>query len=78
MQNIPEASESEDDDEILDLNIQSDLLDIIEDPDEDAEYKCPFDSPMDLMDIFNSLEEKNVSLIEGKDEGEKDIEMLKE
>jgi hypothetical protein len=50
----------------LDLNIPADLLDIIEDPNEDAEYKCPFDEPGDLMNIFESLEEKNVSLIYAK------------
>jgi len=72
-----DSSDSEDDDDILDLNIPSDLLDIIEDPNEDEEYKCPFDSPNDLMDIFTSLEEKNLSLIGAKQEGEEAIEDLR-
>lgn len=77
MQNIPEPSDSDEDEDILDLNIPSDLLDIIEDPNEDEEYKCPFDSPNDLMDIFTSLEEKNLSLIDAKQTGEEAIEVLR-
>jgi len=73
-QNIPEPSDSEDDEDILDLNIPSDLLDIIEDPNEDEEYKCPFESPNDLMDIFTQLEEKNLRLIESKQGAEETIE----
>jgi hypothetical protein len=59
------------------LNIPSDLLDIIDDPNEDEEYKCPFESPNDLMDIFTSLEEKNLSLIDAKQTGEEAIETLR-
>jgi hypothetical protein len=53
------------------------LLDIIDDPNEDEEYKCPFESPNDLMDIFTSLEEKNLSLIDAKQTGEEAIELLR-
>lgn len=74
---MQEPSDSDEDEDILDLNIPSDLLDIIEDPNEDEEYKCPFDSPNDLMDIFTSLEEKNLSLIDAKQTGEEAIEVLR-
>jgi hypothetical protein len=64
------ANDSDDEENYFDLNIPTELLDIIEDPNEDEEYKCPFDSPEDLMDIFKALEEKNLSLIDAQDTGE--------
>jgi len=36
---------------------------LIEDPDEDAEYPVPFESPDELMKIFTELEDKNLFLI---------------
>lgn len=59
------------------MNIPSELLDIIDDPNEDEDYNCPFDEPADLMNIFEALEEKNLSLIEAKDNAEEAIEDLK-
>jgi hypothetical protein len=44
-----------------DLNIPAELKEIIDDPDDDLQLK--FDDPNDLMEIFTSLEEKNLFLI---------------
>lgn len=58
------SSEEEDDDEaLLDLQIDDKLLELIEDPDEDAEYPVPFDSPDEFMKIFSELEDSNLFLI---------------
>ena len=44
-----------------DLNININLRRILEDS--DNEYDMPFGSPSDMMEIFENLEEKNLSLI---------------
>ena len=51
------SSDDEDDESLLDLQIDDKLLELIEDPDEDAEYPVPFKNPDELMKIFTELED---------------------
>ena len=74
--NVP--SDDEDDDSILDLQIPTELLELIEDPDEETEYPVPFDSPDELMNIFRELEDQNLFLISQSQENEEQIEVLRQ
>jgi len=72
-----QPSDDEDDEALLDLQIDDKLLELIEDPDEDAEYPVPFESPDELMKIFTELEDQNLFLINQSQDNEDNIEQLK-
>ena len=72
-----QPSDDEDDEALLDLQIDDKLLELIEDPDEDAEYPVPFESPDELMKIFTELEDRNLFLINQSQDNEDNIEQLK-
>ena len=72
------SSDDEDDESLLDLQIDDKLLELIEDPDEDAEYPVPFKNPDELMKIFTELEDQNLFLINQSQDNEKHIELLKQ
>ena len=50
------------------MNVSKKLRKVLEDSDDD--FKVPFNSPDDLMHLFENLEEKNLFLIQQGQENE--------